>query len=470
MRFAIASLISLFILVATTDAVAQNTLLDARQRLARYDLAGTDTTNVIRSLGAFLSGAASEPEKREARFLRALAAADLVLLAKLRSDDALLERVAGALGVARAEVATHLDAELGQLVVGYYAEAATEARTLLRLTDAQPSDLREAHGIRRDYIYLRAVAGQLSGAADPFAVLEALGEEPCAPPCSGALAAIDPASRKVFASVRELRRIIRDLARAKREGDPFASALDDVESLSSRLASLEVALRYVAPTSLTLPTITGTTAAASATPDAIAFVSAQEIRVAFLPRIIIAADGSASLDSRNPTFPGGTTVRLPASFPQAVTSVPSLVAPLRARFAGARVALASTAEAHLVTRIALTLREAGAEIVAVAARAPGDTLAFFPVALTTQTSNAPLVVIVRPGGYDVTTPQGRFEVERVRDAAGFRHDIDGLARQLRARSFDGAEVRVTRSLPFTSVVGAVSQARSTRPTMITLLP
>lgn len=454
-------------------AFAQNAVLEARQSLTTYDLRGTATTDVLRALGTYVATPANgEPQRREARFLRALAGSDLYLIARLTDDRGLLERLAAGLGVPVAEIPIHLDAELRELLVGFYADAANEARALLRLTDADPAAFDAIRGIRRDYLYLRAVARRLGPGADAFPVLEALGADPCAGACQGQLATLDPASRKVFAALQRVHQAAANVARAKRERDPFANAVSDLDALVARVSSLPLGLRYVVDASASLTPLLPVTAASTTAPDAITFVSAEEIRVAFLPRVVVSSAGVVGLDARSPTYPGGTRVPLPASFPRDVAAIEALVAPLRARFSGARVALAGAqmVPSHIVARIALTLRAAGAEVVAITGRTPVGALAFFPITWGTAPGSPPLIVGVRSAGYEILVGRARTNVPAVREGRGHRSDTEGLARRLSAETAATAEVRFAREVPFGWVVHAVAQTRATRPPTLLLAP
>lgn len=463
------------VLVSAAPLGAQSVVLSARQRLATYDLRGSGTTDVLRELGTFLTGPGNEAEKREGRFLRALAASDLLILARVQNDSELEQRVAQALGVAPAEVRAHLDGELRQLEVGYYAEAATEARALLRDLGAWTREgLTPITGIRRDYLYLRSVLAELERAQDATTVLETIGTDPCGTRCDGVLAALVPASRKVFASVHELRRIVRDLVRARRQNDPFISALEPPDQFTARITAIPLHLHYVVPESTVLPQTNNALAAASATPNAIAFISATEIRIANLPTVQLTPDGSAALDSRDPTYPGGSTVRLPPSFgsrPQ-LTPIDSLVPALRERFSGARVALAPVpnVEAHIVVRVALTLRAAGAQIVAVTGRTETGTTVFYPVTLTETPENAGTIVHVTPSGYSVEVGRRRVEIPRIREGSGARYDAQGLGRQLGTETASRTELRFARTTAAGAIVSAVSQMRTNRPTALVIAP
>lgn len=472
MRIRLASLLALLFALQASPSHAQNVVLEARQRLQTYDLAGTGTTDVLRSLGAFIDGPGGEPEKREARFLRALTAADLLILAMVKHDEALVARVASAFGVPLTQLVPVIDGELRQLTTGFYAEAAAESRELLReLGRWQRSSLAHLTGLRRDYLYLTLLLEELEHAENPSQTLGELGTDPCASPCTGVLSALDPRSRKVFGAVSEMRRMLRDLVRARRQNDPFAKALDPLEPLGARLTALPITLAYVIPETVSIAQTNSPVAATNASPNAVAFISATEIKVSNLPTITVEPDGSAGLDSRDPTYPGGTTIRLPPSYPEEIRSIDALVGPLRDRFSGRRVALAPVpaVSAEIVARVALTLRAAGAEIVAVAGRTELGATAFFPVSYASSRPNVPLVVHVTGTGYTVELGPSRAQIARIREGSGARYDVAGLGQRLGTTQPDRAALVFTRTVGFGAVVSAISRIRA-RPVLVLHVP
>ncbi|MDQ3034392.1 MAG: hypothetical protein M3Y87_18435, partial [Myxococcota bacterium] len=146
-----------------------------RAALTTYDLEGDATFAALEDLGRVAD--ATGEGAREARALRALAAADLLVVS--RSDErhaALEDRVAAVYGVSALELHAHLLGELESVRGGVYRRVVEDALQALALIDEVdvPIAIDWAHhtGARRDVLFLRAAA---TGALQAGAVLD-----PCA--------------------------------------------------------------------------------------------------------------------------------------------------------------------------------------------------------------------------------------------------------------------------------------------------
>ena len=175
-------LLVLLLLAPRPDTgAAQASAVDrARHGLQSYDLEGSGTTRVIADLSALLQGRPAEgPTAREARFLRSMAAADLLLLAEHHGTPELRARVARAYGVAPTALAPQLDADLAALEIGVYAESARDARHALAFQNgrADPTPARPA-GARGDLFRLGAIR-RAAAEGEPLRALARLADDPC---------------------------------------------------------------------------------------------------------------------------------------------------------------------------------------------------------------------------------------------------------------------------------------------------
>ena len=120
------SVCALITVLASSSAVlAQDpSLAGARAALAAYDLEGPATLNALADLGPIAARGGAPAV--EARYLRAIAGADLYTLSIVLPDDALGARLADALGVPASDVSAHLRSELSATGRGPYRRSAVD--------------------------------------------------------------------------------------------------------------------------------------------------------------------------------------------------------------------------------------------------------------------------------------------------------------------------------------------------------
>ncbi|HJL20275.1 MAG TPA: hypothetical protein RMH99_31700, partial [Sandaracinaceae bacterium LLY-WYZ-13_1] len=210
---------------ASADGLPAPALREARQALSSYDVNG-GTVEVIGELSSFLSEAQGA-DAREARFLRAVAAADLVLIARGQRRDDVPARVAEALGVERDRLVSFLRTELGHLDLGVYAPVARECRwalDALERREEDPAFLRDGRGERRDVLFVNAVVDAL-GAPEEIRRLAAFGADPCAEDAECPTAAFSATGRRAIEALREAHAALGRLEHIQSTGEPLAASL-----------------------------------------------------------------------------------------------------------------------------------------------------------------------------------------------------------------------------------------------------
>ncbi|MFW6066709.1 MAG: hypothetical protein ACOC97_00105 [Myxococcota bacterium] len=466
-----AALVSLATVPAVAD-MGHPAVHRARQALSRYDIEGDGSTQVIASLGRAIAEMEQPPDRREARFLRAMAAADLVLIAHATGRGSLTARVAEAFGVGEDELTARVASELGKLSVGVYAAAADDAAGALRAMKAlgagEEVDWTRRSGPRSDLLYVAAVRRALEDdAEDGTPELATLAADPCAEDgedgCSDPLRRFAGADRRAIAAVVRARQARARLGEAARAGDPFPRALE------ARLAQDERALgEAVLTPAPPLPDDLGLTGAPqdAATPavDLVLVVREGEVHYGWTPRVRVAEDGEVQVGAAGrPILPETAKLPIPRDFRPAVTAIDALTPKLQQLVEDGRPRLGLGAPpdlpAHVACRVLHSAEDAGLVPVVLLGRATDGTARGVPVQVRDVRKGPegkPAVrVFVRLGGYTVRTSAGKRDVPRVRDESGsLRFDLQGLDEAA------GSRPPPTASLDFMAVaaMGPVLQA------------
>lgn len=430
LRFAILVAILSFSSVASAQDPA---LAAARAALSTYDLEGPTTLVALRDLGPLVAqGGASATE---ARYLRAIAGADLYTLSVALADDALAARVADALGVGADSLDSHLRGELAAVRTGIYRRSALDELALLDIASAfEHGDLRSiaaAHGTRSDALLVLALANAAGS-------VEGLGAIP------DAAAPLFPADRDASAAVAAIQLASAARGRAMaaaRLGDPWLASLTyRLTAAMATLVALELHPRVAVPATL----VRSTDAAAGGAADVVVAFGADAVSFGCAP-IVTVPDGAAV--ATRTVSPGGHCAVLPEvqRIPLGTLgAVPRSIDALRdaltaGELGGARsivIAPAADAPLHVLVRTLLTLAAAGITPTHLALRAADGTLASTPIRVVHQAELGPidLSVHLRLGGYTVQRGRGReVSIPRVRGASGLEFDRAGLDRTMRER-------------------------------------
>lgn len=415
----------------------------ARLALARYDLTGHHTTDVIADLGR----AATElkgPKALEARYLRAMATADLVLIARTKDDQALANRAARAFGVRPKALEGRLISELHRLSIGPYASAASDMidafDTVQALDAGTPIDWKKLDGPRTDALFVAHVRKALEHSSDPVQALSAMAADPCAKkgqPCLEPLPRFDAQGRAAAQALLDARADLDRLARADKAGDPFPRALrPELAADAEAIANGSLAAAPMVPTDLHVTVAPGTAQEARA--RVLLDVQDGEVRYGWVPRVALGDEGELRLVAGDgePVLPDTKAVPIPQSYRPAVQPIRRLTDVLRGLSGhGSPTTVAVVASddvsADVVSRVLDSATAAGLAPTMVAGRGPDGGLRGVDVRLCNAFKGPigqPAVEVrVRLGGYTVKTAHGSADVPRVRDSQGLHFDLDGLA-------------------------------------------
>ena len=451
----------------SASALGLDELPDARAALAEYDLEGDRTTSVIARLGEQIPSLGGA-DAREARFIRAVAAADLFLLAQHHGGDGTLrERVAGALGLGETEVVPHLRAELATLAVGVYAETAIDARDALGLLarsrdrEGDWADSRAA-GARRDLAFLGALVAALERDASVRDVLASFSTDPCArrqrSSCPSPFDRLSATDRRAAAAIASGFAAIARLERAHEGGDPFALAISDFVERAREVLAERRAFRATPalPAALSVVTVASRERRGPDV-DAIVLLADGALHWGWVPHVSVRDDGEVELVApEGPVLPATDRVALPPELRAALVPVGE-VAPLFEALVrrDARVAIgaAPTAEGHVLARVLLTARRAGVASPHLIVRDAEGFGRAIPTELASGEESDALRrdvgVYVRLGGYSFSIAgTGVTDLPRVEGPdRQWRHDVQGLAAHAHRARYSTAKVRFMSSVP-----------------------
>ncbi|MEO0324537.1 MAG: hypothetical protein AAF447_16360 [Myxococcota bacterium] len=450
----------------------------ARQGLQSYDLEGRTTTRLISELGDFVAAHRGEesPTLREARFMRSMAAADLVLLADHHGTPELVGRVAAAYGLAPGALLAQLDADLAALEIGVYAASARDARHALSLHAGARETTRERpRGARGDLLTLAAIR-EAAAAEEPLPALAALAEDPCPSgpwnDCEATFAHFAERGRRAVAVMAEVGPMVQRL-RAQAQVDPFAAAvLLDVHRDLEAVAGLELRPAPSLGEELSLAHVT--TEAPRVRVDVVMGVTASEVRFGFVPHVRFDDEGHPELVAAGvPILPH--TVAVP--FPRTLRPFPGPLGALRDALAahvpeGAVIGLGTTSDApaHLVTRAWLSAEAAERTPGVFVAADAGDTLRGVPMRGRHGPSDAARQLFVRLGGHSVKTRGGgSVDIPRVRSDNGRLH-FDYATLESRLAGDRTTSVRFMSSLDGQSLTTTVFLAAPARRPLVLELP
>jgi len=413
--------VCLFALATTARADAEHpTIGDARRDLASYDLEGSASTDVLAELGRF-DRTAYMHELRRARFLRAAAAADLLLLAHLKNLPELTLRVADAYGVEAGRIVAHVRNELAAVRAGVYTPIVDDAAAALdrmagvhgRRLEAPRSDAFFVHDVR--------IA---AGSDAPISALAHLSSREAELP-------FDRQGRRAVAAVTEALRALERLEAAAAHGDPFAvQLLTELPTDAQALREVVLEPLPVFDESLGLGRLDQGT---PLRPDLVLSVHPTEVRYSFTPSVTFTGGTPALVGDRQPTFPAFETVPLEGlrAWPRPVEA---LVEALRSSIDGdTTIALGGTpdAEAHLLTRAWQSVTRAGGEPRWLVALDGRGRLTGIPARASRETAEQ-TEIFVRLGGHSVSRRGTRStSIPRERTDAGWRHDWERLATTVR---------------------------------------
>lgn len=445
--------LSLVLLLVPQLASAQ--LEDPRLRAlqARAVPYGRSSVEVLAELDVLAREGSRARDLDLARYLRAVIATDLWIVARRNRDAVLTSELARAHRVAPDALSSTLERALQTVRFGPYVSEVDDALAALRGTAPRGS-------VRGDLLYADRVMRAL-GAHAPVPAVAALADDPCADreaDCPEALRPFDAEGRRAIRAVLDARRGAELVLERATLGDPLAQATAGALEIDrALLAMTELAPEVVGFTRLgALSPIEGPGARGGV--DVVVHVDSHELRYAFAPRVAFDADGARLVGARGPLLPAFATLPLPESqraFPEAIPELVELLRSLEdARVAFAPSPTLSTTDLWRVVRSA----EAAGTTSRIAGIDREGRVCVRPLEWREESASG-AEVYVRLGGYSIHTVGATQDVPRIRHADGWSYDAAAL------RTLVGeapvVSVRAMHDMPVAAVVDALFSADRT---------
>jgi hypothetical protein len=462
--------------VAEQQPEAPDPLQEARKGLERYDLEGNTTFALLQKLGQLAKSETEPGRALEARYLRAGAAADLIVLAAKLERPALLESLATALGCEPSKLVATVRAELEAATFGHYEAPARHALAMIdHVVNKAP--FAAVQSVLRDFSTVEAAA-KAARSSDPNAALAALADDPCAKRDGSKIAAqctlvsFDASSRRSLAALTNASGADRNLQKAAREGDPLAhalaplatqhaSVLDNVSVCALPELSAEGGTPFALPASLRRVPGSSTLTVR---------ITQSEVRAMLAPCLGLRSERSGKPDEVALTW---SKLLLPATYRPYVAPITGLNEMLTSQIDGTGltrlVVLADdSVQAHVLARalVSLPARSDTADVSLLTRNAKGE-LQARPIEIARGDASSPnLRVRVRLGGYSLYVGSHFEDIPRVKTDNGFSFDRAALAQRLAAQQ--GSQVQISFMSEVTSqeVMAALSTTNTSRPVQL----
>ena len=450
---------------ASADADARRELRSVARELHRYDVAG-GTQDVLRRLTRVLAHAEGA-DSREARFLRAVAASDMVLISHGQGRERLLPEVAEALGVPEDQLVPFLREELASLDMGVYAEVAGNCAWALEAMARHLDDPRFLHagrGERRDVLYVHAVVDAL-GQPDEIARLSALGQAPCpdGQPCPAA--AFSESGQRAIGALREANAALTRLERISETDEPLLASMAALVAVDGAvLRTSAIRPTPSVPLEMGVHGVGGRGTEAGS--ELVFVVDASGIRYAYVPTVRIVRNEVVLEATGSPSLPAWGTIPFRDDGRAAVMPYDALVEPLAALSrevpdAAIGVAAASGVPSIQISRIIITMVRAGMAAPSLLGRGQSGELRSLPVEFVMgEDQSHPMELFVRLGGYTLDRRGRSTDIPRVRDAAGLHFDVAALERAARDHGGAPAALRYMGVVEWGAVLDAAFHLRS----------
>jgi len=452
--------------VASADAAARRELRAIANELHRYDVGG-GTQDLLRRLTDVIARSEGA-DSREARFLRAVAASDMVLISHGQGRSRLRADVAGALGVEADRLVPFLQQELASLDMGVYADVAGDCAWALEAVERRLDDPRFLHdgsGERRDVLYVNAVVDAL-GQPDETAQLSALGETVCAEgEADCAASAFSESGQRAIGALREANAALSRLERISETGEPLLASLAALVAVDGAVLRSS-AIRPTPSVPLEMGVHGVGSRGTEASSDVVFVVDASGIRYSHVPTVRIARGEVVLEATASPALPAWGSIPFRDDGRAAVMPYDALIAPLEAvsrEVPGARVGLAASSgvPSIQISRVLLSMVRAGMSGPALLGRGQSGELRSLPVELRMgDDQSQPVELFVRMGGYTLERRGRSLDIPRVRDEAGLHFDVAALERAARDHGDSPAALRYMGVVEWGVVLDAAFHLRS----------
>ena len=430
------------LVAAPTLALAQPTareLVEARAALRTYDTHTDATTDTIAALGR-LARQAHGRDALEARFLRTVASADLLLIAQRRDDANLTARIATAFGCEPAALPAALRAELTQLRVAPFRETAEDVLAALSPEAHLRVPSTDAQHTRRQAVFFARVFERLLAQDDPSLVLSELASDPCADgaDCPDVYRHFGPRGRRAIAGMSAIHGVLGALEDTARLGDPFSAALAR-EVLVDAVLLNDISLTPRDWAGAVTPVDVGTHGSV-VDADAVIVLAPDHLRVGWVPRVEFEGGQPRAHADGAPLLADAASARFPIGGGSESSTRPleGLAEHLASQLASARrvaLVLEPGVPAHLLSRVLASLEAAHVEPIALAGADVDGTALGVAYRAVHGATEAPVGVFVRLGGFSAWQPGSPLvSLPRQRIDNRWRFDMVGLDRATALRA------------------------------------
>jgi hypothetical protein len=454
---------------AETAPPTNDPLYRARKSLERYDLEGDATFAELKALAAVATSDAEPARALEARFLRAAAAADLLVVASKLDRPKLRESLASALGYHPAALVASVKAELQAAAIAHYKAPAQNALAMIEHVESSASA--PMIGVLHDFIAVETAA-RAAVTSDPNGALATLSDDPCkkrdgnkvADQC--ALSSFDASSRRSLATLSNAAGSNASLQSAALKGDPLAYALADLSA--ERASTLERVSVCVLPDldrtarSEAKTTLPKTLRRMPGESTLTVRITASEVRSVVAPCFGLSSDGAARPEVVELVW---STLALPVNYRSFIQPIAGLSESLTAEIDGAaltRIVVLPDAnvQAHVLARalVALPAVDRGASVSLLTRKANGDIHASPIEIARTETGTAAVHVRVRLGGYSLYLGDHFEDIPRVKTERGFQFDRSALEQRLSSAQPGAARISFMPDVASHEVLAALSSA------------
>ena len=390
----------------------------ARQQITPYRAA---TVDVIADLTTQLPAATRRGDMLDIRYLRAVAAADLVLLDYLGHGPVEREAIAEAMGEHPEDLLEIVHQELADVAAGPYLAECTDAmRAIETIEGGDPAW--PATSPRRD-IFQILEWSERARAADPVSALSRVGEDPCARgTCREPYRAFDEPGRRAIQAVQQAVQTLEQIrARAENDQNPLAHALGDVvDGIRDRFASIVLRPRPAWNDVIGSPTVVANARGTASVqhilhvdPDAVHWIEAPYVQF---------EDGQPSIVG------GREQVAMPSDRRAFITAIPEIVEFMREREVSGTIALSANPRIEALVLWQVLASAERAEMALDTLAVVDEDGALHTRRFRTQESfdHRNTEVFVRLGGYSVRMGARRVTVPRQMVDGDWEHDRQAL--------------------------------------------
>ncbi|MBN1652442.1 MAG: hypothetical protein JXA30_01565 [Deltaproteobacteria bacterium] len=444
-----------------------------KRSLSHYDLQNGTTTNALRELNEFVNVVTVEHEIRQARFMRAIALSDLVVIATITEREELIEKLAEVMNIDRIILLAFIEQELEDYGRGANRLAGQQAAAAIQIAergfDPRANETKRASVLLRDLFGLDAIYKSIKRGKGLAEALEAYTTDPCALPktnCLYPFSSFDAEGRKAAFALQQLGHALKRLQLAVKKGVPIARyfesylkeisrALSDAElTPSPQIYQKLVAISKAARTSKTMP-------------DAVIAVTESELRFGFVPKIKLTTEGSIRvITAGKPVLPEMSKVKLPTSYLPYIRQIDEVTRILKATLrhdTPVSVALGPGRDvpAHIIGRVLLSLRPLSVKEISMLGLGEDGSPHTVPMQVVStreidEMNPAQVNLRIRLGGYTLKLGLGsKQDIPRIKGETGFQFDLDTLAAKVGERGHRSAEVSFMGDVRSESLVAAM---------------